>query len=352
MIYLLSYCFVSMGKFFLSLSLSFIVLFVINLTFVILNLIFWFSNGLQALLLEMNFIERIYYSTYLRWILLADGLWSLYAFIFILTRQYYKTDPKLHYLSYNPIIDPKICVIIPAYNEEQNIQQVVSDFIKQKNVEHVIVIDNHSDDNTVKIAKKFGAQVITKDENMGYAHSWYVGLKESLQTNTNISVVCDADLTYSPYDLEKMIPYLDNCDMVLGNRMVQILSEKENQNSSFLVWGNAFIAKLLQIKYFSIRHLGFIQVNDAGCSFRCIRNKSLQLFINDFVNPETNQLVFGANSVTIGMFTTSKAIEHDLKIVEVPITFKKRSGISKTQATKKLFALKYGFRMIWYIIKS
>ena len=341
-----------MGKFFLGLSLSFIILFIINLTFILLNLIFWLTNGLQALLLEMNFIERIYYSIYLKWILLIDGLWLLCALVFIFKRKHYKTDPKLHYLSYDPIKEPKICVIILVDNEEKNISKVVTDFIQQKNVKHVIVIDNHSEDNTVETAKKSGALVITKDQNMGYAHSWYIGLKESLKTNTNITVLCDADLTYNAYDLEKMIPYLDNCDMVLGNRMVQILTERENQNSSFLVWGNAFIAKLLQIKYFSIRHLGIIQVNDAGCSFRCIRNESLKQFISDFTNPTSNELVFGANSVTIGMFTTTKAIEHDLRIVEIPITFKKRIGISKTQATKKLFALRYGFQMIWYIIRS
>ena len=74
--------------------------------------------------------------------------------------------------------------------------------------------------------------------------------------------------------------------------------------------------------------------------------------MNDFTKPNSDELVFGVNFVTIGMFTTAKIIEHDLKIVEIPITFKKRSGISKTQATKKIFALKYGLNMIWYIIKS
>jgi len=300
----------------------------------------------------MNFIERIYYSTYLKWIFLIDGLWLLNAFVFMLKRKQYKTDSTLHYLNYNPLKNPKICVIIPTYNEEINIERVVKDFIQQKNIETVIVVDNHSIDNTVEIAKRSGAVVITKDQNMGYAHSWYLGFQESLKGNYTVTVLCDADNTFNAYDLEKMIPFLDNCDMVIGNRMVQILSEKDNQNSPFLVWGNAFIAKLLQIKYFSIKHLGIIQVNDAGCSYRCIRNESLRQIIDDFTYPNSETLMFGANYITIGMFTTAKAIEHDLRIVEIPITFKKRIGISKTQATKKFYALKYGLYMIWYIIKS
>jgi glycosyltransferase involved in cell wall biosynthesis len=342
-----------MGVLFLSLFLSCVILIIIHIIFVGVNSFQWAVNGVDVIVKGNTFIETIYYSSYLKWIGLADIIWWSMLGIFLFSQKRFKTNLNLHYLDYNKIKEPKISVIIPTYNEENNIKQVVTDFIKQKNVKHVIVVDNNSTDSTVDNAKKSGATVITKDQNMGYAHSWYIGFKESLKMkDANVTVLCDADLTYSAYDLEKMVPYLDNCDMVVGNRLVQVLSQKGNQNSSFLVWGNAFIAKLLQIKYFSIHHLGFIQMNDAGCSFRCIRNESLQLFVNDFVNFKTNELVFGANSVTIGMFTATKAIEHDLKIVEVPITFKKRSGISKTQATKKIFALKYGFLMIWYIIKS
>ena len=49
-----------------------------------------------------------------------------------------------------------------AYNEEEIIKDIVTDFIKQPNVERVIVIDNHSTDRTVEIAESAGAKVITK----------------------------------------------------------------------------------------------------------------------------------------------------------------------------------------------
>tara|TARA_B110000196_G_C21137854_1_gene662133 strand:- start:1573 stop:2598 length:1026 start_codon:yes stop_codon:yes gene_type:complete len=341
-----------MGLIFALIVLSFFSLILINTSWAITNLYFFIVEGVQTVIVGSTFAENIYFSNYLKWIILFDTLWISIFLIFLFNRKNFMTDSNLHYLDYRPILEPKVCVVIPAYNEELVIEQTIKDFLKQKNVEHVIVIDNHSDDQTANLAKKSGALVITKNQNMGYAHSWLVGFRESLKTDANVTVVCDADGTFNAYDLDKMIPYLDNCDMVIGNRMVQILSEKDNQNSIFLVWGNAFIAKLLQIKYFSIRHLGIIQVNDAGCSYRCIRNESLKLIIDDFVDPVSDNLLFGANSITIGMFTTAKVIEHYLKIVEIPITFRKRVGTSKTQATKKLFALKYGLNMIWYIIKS
>lgn len=341
-----------MGKLFFTLAIGFVLLICINLTFIFLNLFFLATDGLDAIIKGSNFIETIYLSQYLKWILLYDVVWLSSFFVFLVKRKNFMTDPRLHYLTYNKIEHPRICVVIPAYNEELSIEQVISDFTNQEFVESVLVIDNHSTDNTVNIAKKCGASVITKERNMGYAHSWWLGFTEALKLDVNIIVLVDSDGTYSGYDLKKMIPYLDNCDMVIGNRLVQSLTEKNNQNNSFLVWGNSFIAKLLQIKFISIRHLGFIQLNDVGCSFRCFRSESLKKIINEFKIPGTDELAFGCNYITVGMFTTTKAIEKNLKIVEVPITFRKRIGKSKTNASKYSKALHYGLYMIWYILKS
>jgi hypothetical protein len=134
--------------------------------------------------------------------------------------------------------------------------------------------------------------------------------------------------------------------------MIQVLSEKGNQIGTFMAWGNMFIAKLLQIKYFNLEHLGVIHVNDVGCVYRCFRQEALKKIIDQFMYEGTEELVSGANSTTIGLFTTSVAIENDLRIVEVPITFKKRVGVSKTGSDKKLKAIKYGLGMIWYILRS
>ena len=341
-----------MGKLFFTLAIGFIILVLVNLIFIFLNLVFLANNGLDALIKGTNFIETIYLSQYLKWILLYDFVWLSALFVFLLKRKNFMTDPRLHYLTYGRIDKPRICVIIPAFNEELSIDQVINDFKNQEFVEYVLVIDNHSTDNTVDIAKRNGTTVISKEKNMGYAHSWWLGFNEALKLDANIIVLVDSDGTFSGYDLKKMIPYLDNCDMVIGNRLVQSLTEKNNQNNAFLVWGNSFIAKLLQLKYFSIRHLGIIQVNDVGCSFRCFRSESLKKIINEFTVSGTDELAFGCNYITVGMFTTTKAIEKNLKIVEIPITFKKRIGKSKTNASKYSKALHYGLYMIWYILKS
>jgi glycosyltransferase involved in cell wall biosynthesis len=341
-----------LGLVFSSLIISFIALFFINLIFAIANIIVWSTEGINAIFLGLNLTERIIYSTYFKWIIIADVSWLILALIFVFSRKQYKTNSQLYYLTQKPINQPKICVVIPAFNEELVIEKVVNDYIHQKNVESVFVIDNHSSDNTAKIAERCGATVIRKDKNMGYAHSCVLGLKKSLETNANIIALTEADGTYSGNDLEKMVPYLENVDMVIGTREIQVLSEKGNQNKTFYVWGNFMLAKLIQIKFFSLQHMGVVSLTDVGCSYRCIRKEALSKIIDQFIHHETGEVLVKPQSGLFALFMTMIGIKNNLRVVEIPITFKKRIGISKTESDKTNKAIKYGLEFFWYIISS
>jgi len=187
---------------------------------------------------------------------------------------------------------------------------------------------------------------------MGYAHSCVMGLKKSLETDANIIVLTESDGTYSGKDLEKMIPYLENVDMVIGTREIQVLSEKGNQNKMFYVWGNFLLAKLIQIKFFSLQHMGIVSLTDVGCSYRCIKKEALVKIISQFENSKTNEVIIKPKSGLFALFMTMIGIKNDLRIVEVPITFKKRVGISKTESDKKIKAIKYGLEFFWFILIS
>jgi len=337
-----------MGLFYIAVAASFLILFIINLVWLGLNLYFWINFGLQALLEERNFVEGIYFSTYLKWILLADAIWLSTLIAWSIKRKHYRTEEDLHYLKYNKINEPSICVVIAAYNEKLAIESVVKDFIDTQNVDQVIVVDNCSTDGTPDIAEKCGAKVIRKDRNMGWAHSFVVGMKEALKTNCNIIVLAEGDGTLNAYDLSKMIPYLDNCDMVLGTRQIQILSEKGNQIKMVYVWGNYFLAKAIQIKFFSLLHMGVVNLTDVGCIYRAIRKKPLEKIIHEFTKPDSEEVIPGEEFT---LFMTIKALRNNLKIVEIPISFKKRVGISKTGSDKKLGAIVIGLKFLWFILR-
>jgi glycosyltransferase involved in cell wall biosynthesis len=339
-----------MGLLYAMLVLSFIGLVIINVTFLIINFINWSVNGLDFIIHEETFVEIIYFSIFLKWMALADVLWIIVMLGFMLKRKHYKTDSTLHYLTTQKIDEPKLCVIIPTFNEENSIETIIHDFQSQENIQNIIVVDNHSTDKTVELAKKFDVTIIQKDTNKGLADSVFLGLSEFLKTTSNIVVITECDGTFSGNDLTKMIPYLDNCDMVIGTRQVQVLTEKNNQNSMFYVWGNYALAKLIQLKYFSLTNLGIVELTDVGCLYRCIRRDALEKIKHSLNSSEAQKIVKNPNSGLIANFLTLLAIENNFRLVEIPITFRVRTGISKTESDKKFKAIVYGLRFFWFIL--
>jgi len=336
-----------MGKLFALSGISFFCLFILNLAWMILIIISTFSGGIQTVLQGERLTEVILLSVYTKWILLADILWICSFTIFVVSRKQYKTDIELHYLTYKPLDEIRICLVIPAYNEENSIERVISDFKKQKFVKHVIVVDNHSSDDTVTISKKLGAIVIEKDENKGFGHSILLGLRESLKTDANVILSTESDGTYNGYDVEKMLSYLSNSDMVIGSRYTQVLSEYDTQNSIMHIWGNIFLAKLIQIKYFSLKHLGAINLTDVGCGMRLMRRSCLEEIISSLSTKNSEQ-PFASDSIQIHM--TMLTIEKNLRLVEIPITFSKREGKSKLRSDEFFNGLKWGLKFLWFIL--
>ena len=107
-----------MKKLFFSLSITFVILVITNISWIGVNIYMFVIHGIESIVTGQTFIENIYYSIYLRWILLIDLIWIIAWFGYILQRKSYKTSLNLHYLQYEKIKDPKICIIVPTFNEE------------------------------------------------------------------------------------------------------------------------------------------------------------------------------------------------------------------------------------------
>ena len=174
-----------------------------------------------------------------------------------------------------------------------------------------------------------------------------MGLNAALKTDANIIAITESDGTFNGYDLDKMIPYLNNCDMVIGSRQNQVISEKGNQNSGFFVWANFFLAKLIQIKYVSLEHMGIVNLTDVGCVYRVIKRDSLEKIIDKLTYPDSDKPIGG---VGIGLYITMQSIEHDLKIIEIPITFNKRIGKSKLTGVGTSKTIRIGLKFLWLIL--
>ena len=93
------------------------------------------------------------------------------------------------------MLNQKISVIIPAYNEEKSIGKVVGD-ISRELVQHVIVVNNNSTDQTREVAEKAGA-IVLDETRKGYGWACLMGIDKAYELDTDIIVFLDGD--YSDY---------------------------------------------------------------------------------------------------------------------------------------------------------
>jgi glycosyltransferase involved in cell wall biosynthesis len=233
-----------------------------------------------------------------------------------------------------------VCVVLTAYDDEESIGLSVKEFLSQRNVISVIVVDNNSEDKTGCTAFKAGAKVV-RESNQGYGFACIKGLSESLRRNdADIIVLAEGDMTFRGRDIWKLLPFLDDADMVVGSRTHMAYTDSDSQMDWFFLWGNLFIAKILELRFFNYKFLARTRFSDVGCTMRAINRDALLRIIDD--------LKTGGNHFSPHMMKV--ALERNLRVVEVPITFRKRVGLSKGASRNRWAGLKIGLRMLWHII--
>ncbi len=233
----------------------------------------------------------------------------------------------------------KTTVVLIALNEEQAIERVVRDFKAVPSVGSVVVVDNGSSDRTRELAAATGAQVV-REEQRGYGYACMRALTEGFRSGHEAVILCEADQTYSAADVENLLAYLKYADLVVGSRTHQMLLNSDSQLDSFFSIGNMFVAKLLQLRYWDWKAGSRVSLSDVGCTYRAIRLPALQRILSAL---EVGEDHFGPHMVMV-------ALEHGLRVIEVPVTFWKRVGVSKggNANWRKGFIL--GLVMIWHIL--
>lgn len=258
------------------------------------------------------------------------GVFVLLALINFALRK--KTETK-RWLEIHPLTEPKMCIGMTAYNDEESIYPAVRDFVEQKYVQKVIVVDNDSKDRTEEEAERAGAVVIN-ETTRGYGAVCIRALKECLNTDVNLICLVEGDCTFSGGDLKKLLSYIENADMVLGTRTTRELNTPDSQMNFPLVWGNIFAAKLLQIRFWRVR------LTDLGCTFRLIRKEAILKIID--------KLSVTGNHFSCEMIL--EALKNNLMVIEVPVSLKKRVGKSKGVGGNFIKAAKTAIKMWWLIL--
>ena len=167
---------------------------------------------------------------------------------------------------------------------------------------------------------------IVHEPRQGYGHATRRGL---LEASGDLVVLAEPDGTFLPGDIQKLLVYSDECDVVLGTRTTREMIWADANMDWFLRWGNWAVAKLIEW-LFNTSHL-----SDVGCTYRLLRKEAAEHVAGAMT-------VGGSHAGAEIMLLT---VTSDARFIEVPVNYLPRVGTSSVTG-KRLAALDVGLRMI------
>jgi len=228
-----------------------------------------------------------------------------------------------------------VSVVLPAFNEEEGIREAVEGFFVTGVVDEVLVINNNSFDRTVEEAAKTKATIINETR-QGYGAALTRGLKEAAG---DYIILAEPDGTFVSTDIFKLLSYAYDFEMVCGTRTTRELIWAEANMGWFLRFGNIIVAKWLEVLH------NTCSLSDCGCTLRLVSREALQKFLPLLT-------VAGSHFLPEMVILARKS---GLRIVEIPMNYRGRKGMSKITGSLK-GTLKTGINMIrlitWYRFKK
>jgi len=232
---------------------------------------------------------------------------------------------------------PKSLVIIPTYNEKENISLIIPEVLSQHECIDVLVVDDNSPDETGNIVEKMSAtngriHLLRRAGKMGLGSAYVAGFKWALERDYQRIFEMDADFSHRPSDLVRFLEKAENADLVLGSRY-------NGRHISVVNWD----WKRLLLSYSAnlyTRIVTGLPIGDATGGFKCFSRSALEAV--DLSNMKSDGYCFQIE-------TTFKVWKKGLKVVEIPIVFtdrirgtSKRSGGIISEAFFLVLKLRFG----------
>jgi polyprenyl-phospho-N-acetylgalactosaminyl synthase len=196
------------------------------------------------------------------------------------------------------ISDPKIFIIVPAYNEAKKIAEVLSELTN--NYSNIIVVDDCSNDKTISIVKKFSVTLLKHQINRGQGAALETGNQYALNNGADIIVHFDADGQFLVNEIKDLIKPIihEDYEIVLGSRFL----EKKSKMPWFKKHIIHALARIVNRVFFGIK------MTDPQSGFRAMSAKGAQK-----IKIEQDEMAHCSEIL-------HKAFKYKLKIKEVPMT--------------------------------
>lgn len=238
-------------------------------------------------------------------------------------------------VSYRSLDHAVVHVSLTAYNDEVCIGDAVREFKANPIARKVIVVENNSADRTREVAEDAGADSVITEMRPGYGSCCIRAMEEAAR-GADVIVLCEGDMTFSSNDLKKLVAYLENCDLVLGTRATQELREKHTQMDWLINPANQVVAKLIQVRFWGTR------LTDVGCTYRAMRADAYRRL--------APRLRVQGNHFSPHMFI--EALKMRMRVIEIPVVFRRRGGISKGVGSNKFRAARVACAMLGLLYRA
>jgi dolichol-phosphate mannosyltransferase len=224
---------------------------------------------------------------------------------------------------------PKVIVVIPTYNERDNLPKIVSklEALQMPNLQ-VLVVDDDSPDGTGDLADKLAQEspetigVLHRTEKDGLGRAYVAGITRALNEGADIVIQMDADLSHPSETIPVMVQALATTDaaVVLGSRYVQggsVAGDWGWHRKALSAWANFYVNTILRLR-----------VKDATAGFKAWRAETLRKI--DVSSIQSNGYAFQVEM-------NYRTVKHGMRIMEVPIRFEERAeGVSKMSLAVQL----------------
>lgn len=212
----------------------------------------------------------------------------------------------------------KILIIIPMYNEEENVRNVINSINKINIDVDYIVINDCSRDATLKILNEMNANYIDLPVNLGIGGGVQCGYIYALNNNYDIAIQMDGDGQHDPEYIKNIIEPIVNgrADFVIGSRFID---KKGFQSSGMRRLGIRFLSRLIKFSCST-------DVSDVTSGFRAANRKVIQIFADHYAQdyPEPEAIVL--------------AVMQGAIVEEVPVIMHERiGGESSISAWKSIY---------------
>lgn len=216
----------------------------------------------------------------------------------------------------------KILVIIPTYNELENIRKIIPAVLNQNENIDILVVDDNSPDNTGKYVEEKSRvetriKILKRPGKMGLGTAYIAGFKYAIDHNYDLVFEMDADFSHDPNDIPAFLEAINDADLVLGSRYIN--------GVRVLNWP----MRRLLLSYFAsiyTRTITGLPVHDTTGGFKCFRIEVLKAINLDKVK---------SNGYSFQIEMTYKAFKKNFRIKEIPIVFTDRAK-GKSKMSRKI----------------